>query len=325
MARFADRVVAESVKLPFWIPSVTPSTPIEEGNVSLRNLLRSQLPVIVADNVSVWMGKRDFNVYQFAPVAPPFNSFWMEWRPRYEGGDEKPAVLHWDRVGALVATAPPATHDMIRRKPWRNVDHNAVEWYLDVCLYAEDRRSGPIGPIVWWTIAVDKLGRNLETLTTIPDVEGSNIVVDQSGSGYDPYLLVPLQTIMFMHCKNVTTEQVEIAEKVDRKYRKRTGQRLLRYRMIKISPLKEKVRHASGEPSSGTGIAPSVHIVPGHFAYYGMTNPLTGKDNAGLLFGKYQGQFWIPDHVRGNAEHGAVVHDYEVEVDANAQPNQRAS
>jgi hypothetical protein len=45
--------------------------------------------------------------------------------------------------------------------------------------------------------------------------------------------------------------------------------------------------------------------VVGHFARYGV-------DGRGLLFGKYAGRFWIPQHARGKKELGVNVNDYDL-------------
>jgi hypothetical protein len=49
--------------------------------------------------------------------------------------------------------------------------------------------------------------------------------------------------------------------------------------------------------------------VRGHFATY-------GQDGRGLLFGKYAGRYWIPQHARGSAEHGVVAQEFRLEAEA---------
>lgn len=49
----------------------------------------------------------------------------------------------------------------------------------------------------------------------------------------------------------------------------------------------------------------ALHICRGHFKHY-------GRDGKGLLFGKHKATVWIPMHVRGDIEEGAVVKDHSV-------------
>jgi len=69
------------------------------------------------------------------------------------------------------------------------------------------------------------------------------------------------------------------------------------------------MRSASGaDPSSAIGVPPrAYHLVRGHFATYSEER---------RLFGKHVGTFFIPAHVRGSAEAGAVVKDYALAADA---------
>ena len=55
--------------------------------------------------------------------------------------------------------------------------------------------------------------------------------------------------------------------------------------------------------ASKNGLKKALHICRGHFATYTQDAP---------LFGNFVGTVWKPQHVRGNAQHGAVVKDYRV-------------
>lgn len=35
-------------------------------------------------------------------------------------------------------------------------------------------------------------------------------------------------------------------------------------------------------------------------------------DRKGLLFGKHEGVYWVPQHLRGDPERGTVISDYEI-------------
>jgi hypothetical protein len=64
--------------------------------------------------------------------------------------------------------------------------------------------------------------------------------------------------------------------------------------------LGEPVQHVQHE----VGVMP-VHSCRGHFSEYG---PEFGK---GLLFGKYEGRFWVPPHMKGRRGNGTVYKEYK--------------
>lgn len=101
----------------------------------------------------------------------------------------------------------------------------------------------------------------------------------------------------FMNCKNVQVVEREPQPRSANSHAKRPP---VRYRTITINPLQKSKR---GESAGGpTSMKKGLHVCRGHFASY------TEKG----LFGKHFGQFWIPNHVRGSAEHGRVETTYKV-------------
>lgn len=117
------------------------------------------------------------------------------------------------------------------------------------------------------------------------------------------YLYPCLLALSFMHCRNVKVRQVTPPPKLSKKREKKTGLPLLKYRILLIDHMKqilEQEGHASSE-----GLQKALHICRGHFKNY-------GRDGKGLLFGKHAATVWIPMHIRGNAEEGIVVKDYDV-------------
>jgi hypothetical protein len=71
---------------------------------------------------------------------------------------------------------------------------------------------------------------------------------------------------------------------------------------LTIEPFSTQVENESGERSGRMKALP-LHLVIGHFATY------TG---AAPLFGKWVGQFWVPQHPRGYKAFGEIRHRYEV-------------
>jgi hypothetical protein len=119
----------------------------------------------------------------------------------------------------------------------------------------------------------------------------------------ETYLYPCFLALSFMHCRNVKVRIEQAPEKLSKKYQKRTGRPLLKYRVLQIDHMKqvlEREGHASTE-----GLKKALHICRGHFKHY-------GRDGKGLLFGKHVATVWIPMHTRGAIEEGVVVKDYDV-------------
>ncbi len=72
---------------------------------------------------------------------------------------------------------------------------------------------------------------------------------------------------------------------------------------VGLGPMKEVLRTEGGVETNG--LKKALHICRGRFNNYSADRPLFGNP-------KLVGPFWIPSHVRGSIEAGAVVKDYSV-------------
>lgn len=111
----------------------------------------------------------------------------------------------------------------------------------------------------------------------------------------------------FLHCKNVlvTDNEGKHASRQERRAaERRNDPPLVTYKTLQIEPMK-KVLATEGDIAKN-GLAKALHICRGHFAEYG------GESGKGKLFGKLEGRFYIPAHVRGSAEKGVVHKRYNV-------------
>lgn len=111
-------------------------------------------------------------------------------------------------------------------------------------------------------------------------------------------LAVPLVAFALANCRNVVQRDRGYTS-VPARWRE-SGHPRLRYRVLAIDGRASPQRQGA---SANTGKRLSLHIVRGHFARYTPEKP---------LFGKYVGQFWMPQHTRGSADVGTVVKDYAV-------------
>lgn len=100
--------------------------------------------------------------------------------------------------------------------------------------------------------------------------------------------------LAMLQCANVTYEEVE--QEINRQERRRRQRKKIKtartYRIVVKVPGRKTV--VVGERIAGSAKGErAFHAVRGHFSTY---------TEAGKLFGKYTGTFWIPAHVRGTGE-----------------------
>jgi hypothetical protein len=117
-----------------------------------------------------------------------------------------------------------------------------------------------------------------------------------------PLLCPCLMAICFLHVKNVVLERTTPPKPVQRKAIKNYGTPLTDYHILKIQPF-QRVLESVGNASE-TGIQRALHICRSHFATYGGVH--------GKLFGKLEGVYWVPSHMRGSIDMGLVVKDYKM-------------
>ena len=113
-----------------------------------------------------------------------------------------------------------------------------------------------------------------------------------------------LFTLSLLHCKNVKLEDVAVPPKVQAKREKR-GVPNITFKTLVVEPMRQQVRRETAQDPTGeqNHIRRALHIARGHFKDY---------RNGPGLFGKYQGLYWWDMHVRGSADAGLVVKDYQV-------------
>jgi hypothetical protein len=106
--------------------------------------------------------------------------------------------------------------------------------------------------------------------------------------------------ISFLHCKNVTTAQVDPCHPQGKKKASMQCQRM-HYHTLNIHPMREVLRREGKQES--TGLKQALHICRGHFRDY---------SKGSGLFGKHKGLYWFDQHLRGSSKYGEVVKDYAI-------------
>lgn len=117
-----------------------------------------------------------------------------------------------------------------------------------------------------------------------------------------PLLQPCLMSVCWMHVKNIKLDKHAPAPALVKKSKKRGRVTPCTYHTLEIQPFKKTLERDS--PGLKTGIRNALHMVRGSFHHYGSD---FGK---GKLFGKYQGTFWVPAHLRGNIDSGLVDKGY---------------
>lgn len=172
-----------------------------------------------------------------------------------------------------------------------------------------------------WKLALSK---GSMTLAQARDVMGLNSVgeVEEFLSGSGEYyekvttrsLIMLSQHLRFvgycirvMCCKNVQYVDNVPSPALEKAFVRRHSRPMTRYKTLELAVSGESVDVARriGEKRQSLGLMP-VHTCRGHFAEYG---PMFGK---GLLFGKYEGRFWVPPHLKGSKASGVVYKEYKV-------------
>lgn len=106
--------------------------------------------------------------------------------------------------------------------------------------------------------------------------------------------LTLLGSLNFLNCRNVELVEPERP----RPQRRRLDRIGVKVTEINVFPMGKQTRSGKGKPSAGVPLTP----VRGHFAHYGACCP--HHEPRGLLFGKYEGKFYVPQHARGSTDHG---------------------
>lgn len=185
-------------------------------------------------------------------------------------------------------------------EPGNSVDWDRVRWTLHAFVWIGGRSHGTScptgGPVHMWQFAVYEDGAPA-------DLHWVHIVPDYPMERWDMAHLVLLGALNFCNCRNV--ELVEPRRpRAEARRIARTG---MQVHTINVFPAGRSTRSARDDGSLGTPLT----SVRGHFACYG---PEYGK---GLLFGKYSGRFWIPQHARGDATLGETQADYVLRTEAS--------
>jgi hypothetical protein len=191
----------------------------------------------------------------------------------------------------------------VDKEPWEPAEHTdweRVRWTMYAFVWVGGRSQGSPsptgGPAHLWKFAVYDDG-------TPADLHWVHLVPEYPMEHWDMAHLVLLGALNFCNCRNV--ELVE--PKRPRAEARRVARTGVQVHTINVFPTGKSARQAKADGGMGTPLT----SVRGHFACYG---PDYGR---GLLFGKYAGRFWIPQHARGDSAVGESQSDYVLRTEAS--------
>lgn len=266
---------------------------------------------IVADEVAelFYTSRRDpWDHADFPNLAPPFELFWVEFaRPRADPTDHgrgrggQLAADEWPtRTGVLFLVASDAGPLTRAGEP---------RWVVHALLFVKEGRGALAGPLVGCELHVHPDGGlagpsrlrlfGARDPMALAGTEAGH-VFGQYASLFGPAFLA----VSMLHCRNVSLAEVEPPPKLSRAHRRRHGLPLLRYHVLDIQPMRAVLR--SEGRVERVGLRRALHLCRAHFAAYG---PEYGR---GRLFGRNSGRYFVPAHVRGAIDEGAIAKQYVV-------------
>jgi hypothetical protein len=207
---------------------------------------------------------------------------------------------------ATVVVYPRGDHAADTWESINPVDWERVEYIYFVGAYLGGRTGAasgitpvPVatqGPLYLWRIAVYGDGE-------IADLNWQNPLAFDNNNIFQNLILCVLKAYDLGNCVNV-----ELAEP----HRSRAERRRIERFDVKVSEIHVRsISKSYRSNGKSVPLSPGVPLtsVRGHHSHYG---PKYGRK---LLFGKYEGRFWIPQHARGTEALGVIDQQYVVEPD----------
>jgi len=191
---------------------------------------------------------------------------------------------------------------------WRStnpVDWSQVRWIANTSIWIGGRSGS--GAAIPTTGAVHLLRHAIradgapEDINWIAVIPGDN--PDTEVDGNSPWLAATLTltaSLNFLNCSNVSTAEPP-RPRPERRRIARTG---VQVQSIVVRPPGRRSGMGAGNARPLEACETALSPVRGHFVHYGE------QYGRGLLFGRYPGKFWVPDHVRGAGE--PTIRDYRL-------------
>lgn len=259
---------------------------------------------VVVDATALYLSNADKNeyvsLYDMPNVAPPWKNALICYQNHHGNilvmqttAVETPGKMMWERQvpsdnGGLRYEADPKDDD--------EVDESKIRWTVESTIWlggqgGDGRRGGVRGPLHIWRMAVNEDG-------SAADIGWVQLQPNYPLEYWDTALLVFLNTLNFMNCKNIEL----VDPKRTRPERRRIERLGVRTKVLSVFNVS---RETSRQPVNSQAAGVPLTSVRGHFAHYGE------KYGKKKLFGKIEGRFWIPQYARGDEQHGKIINVYK--------------
>ena len=264
-------------------------------------------PVITINNVSDYCNEHsgDIPVDKMPTLNLPFEACWMEYNA--SGPDRKGGMQSYGFACYRIKNGAMEGY---------KVDDEDCEFVIWSRLYIRatwiKTKNNIAGPFCLYILHLDKKGKILRFMPVMPSyTQQRTDWFDDDWLKWCARIFTPVVFAMgFMNCRNVELIDNEPIP-LTKKEKRRGDPERVAYKTIKVLPMR-KVYQNANQPIDDSMPEPStepLHICRGHFKDF--------RNGAGL-FGKYKDVFWWEQHVRGNAENGTIIKDYEVEAPKSA-------
>lgn len=129
--------------------------------------------------------------------------------------------------------------------------------------------------------------------------------IELYGLMIDASLLPFLSVLGLLNCKNTNLRKLLPPEPLSRKHQKKHGHPLVSYYVLDVKPFGSSGATRRDGPITveGEHFNRRLHWARGHFSHYSAEKK---------LFGKLEGTFWIPAHLRGSEKIGSIRKDYNI-------------
>lgn len=310
---------------------------LEDLMQSTRDAMRNSVSFRI-DNVTEYLFAETEQEHwhmreDFPNVAPPFQNMWFETMGPSTVtsndpvlGDTYGAVLHmygrslseqsWGVLWTSIEAAnipPEIQHKLAGEVLWRDEQTRAREvgakWIV-TCSLALREHGRVLFPTAVHRFLVGPDGRAIDDgIVYVPESiiqhyfgqygESEDVrrsAIDAMSAYFFPVYLA----VSFCHCKNVVRTE-NLPSRQERRASEKADREFTKYYTLGINPMRTIIQREGDVANNG--LKRALHIVRGHWRTYTPEHP---------LFGKYSGTWWWEDNIRGNAEEGVNIKNYDV-------------
>ena len=259
---------------------------------------------LVVTNVSnrYYMDDREcWKFTDFPFPKPPFKEMWVEYEAPTQAYNDQDGLIKFRQIpgiriyfGAEVREFPSGDTDILGGYFW-------------VCTQGPDRgKVLKIRPPLGIKYKIDERGNATDLCgATVKD----GVTVNDDGTSNFTCFHPILMAFSFCNCKNTEIVDVKPSAKINKARERRGKPPLNKYSVINVLPVASRSRTRRQETPAHSDQRIDVTVRRGHFACYGkgfghweVRGDQREWVEAGKLFGKLEGRFWVPSIALGGVE-----------------------